>query len=531
VLPACVGFPEAKAELMRLLIVVPSSKHLDSAGVRIRYHRMREAWALLGIKAVVIPSDELFSNTGLAPGDHVLFSKYYSMALVPLVRWLREHGHSVGIDLFDDYFSQHEDARLVRYRLWLREVSPYLSFGVVSTDPLLALLRPKLPATVPIALVGDAAPPVDVGRALTLAARKAETARFSRRLSALWFGIGTNPFFSIGLRDLVAFSDELARLRELGWTVDLTILTNLDAVTPAVAAMLRTLPVRWSLRQWSIEAEDAALTDAFLCFLPVNGQAFSRAKTLNRAVSALSAGAQILSTGFPLYKALETFCYGSAEALAADLVVNRLRLRPAASDAVLRTFLDEAGAYSMAERIHTVLQKSSKSIYKPVNGINPTREAIIHGVVLDPLALTHADRLGILSIKSPFLRSKQEFDLEFRAEDARDKTDLWIKEALLSKVAQPYQLSFVDSPSVNGYRRFVPASELPFVDALRFSKMSPHDPEVRLATYGRVMRGIAGCVASLMPGTYCTVADRSPLHLGIQTPTTLRANETVLTYV
>src|SRR5262249_44064800 len=147
-----------------------------------------------------------------------------------------------------------------------------------------------------------------------------------RLIQVVWFGNGSNPFFPIGLKDVVAYSWALAELNTGSFDVRLDILTDKLALTPENLARLSKLPIPYHFETWSMEAERQALERALVSFIPVNGQSFSRAKSFNRALTAISSGTQVLSPGFPLYRDLDVAIYNDPSDLLSDIERGRSRI-------------------------------------------------------------------------------------------------------------------------------------------------------------------------------------------------------------
>ena len=251
----------------------------------------------------VTPIDRLVSESKF-PADAYVFVKCFGSKAIILAAHLHGLGKQVGHDLFDDYFSQYDDARLAYYRGWLSLAAAHSDFVVCTTERMREVAERYFPSA-RVLMAPDPYLPFDAAR---LAARlTAKTARMdrSKHIQAVWFGIGDNPFFHVGLHDLAAHAGDLARVRRLGWQVELKVLTNSRALSADGLALLRAIPLPVTIEEWSEAAEIEVLGASDVAFLPVSGQSFSRAKSLNRAVTALCAGCQVLNAGYPLYAELD----------------------------------------------------------------------------------------------------------------------------------------------------------------------------------------------------------------------------------
>ena len=174
--------------------------------------------------------------------DVYVFCKTFDVAALLLARRIRAAGKIVAQDLFDDYFSQHDDPRLQRFRQWLADMAPVTHYAVCSTPRMVDVLRPYMP-DIRITAIDDPIIGFDAERVAALAASKAERARATARIDVVWFGIGDNPYFPVGLHDLVACEPALASLERLGWDVSLRIVTNKRAVDQGGGGLLRQLSV------------------------------------------------------------------------------------------------------------------------------------------------------------------------------------------------------------------------------------------------------------------------------------------------
>lgn len=298
---------------MRIVVAVPDAVNLDSAGVRIRYRRLAPHLAALGHEITVALVDDL--DPGELAGDVYLISKCYDLRAAWLAGAARAQGKPVGIDIFDDYFT-HRDSRLTRLEHWLGETGAVSDFALCATEAMAGRLAAALPG-LPCHVLRD---PFETFDAEALRARLAQP----RGMRVLWFGMGDNTHFPVGLDDLAGFG---AALRSLPGA-EVSVLTNRRALTGRRLEALARLPVPATVTVWSLAAEAQALAQADVAFLPVGAQPFSTVKSLNRAVTALTAGVQVLSAGHPLYAPLDPFIYRAPEDLARDFAAGAPRLRP-----------------------------------------------------------------------------------------------------------------------------------------------------------------------------------------------------------
>ncbi|HET8750087.1 MAG TPA: hypothetical protein VFM42_05030 [Sphingomicrobium sp.] len=262
--------------------------------------------------------------------------------------------------------------------------------------------------SLPTHVMNDPGPefdPVELGRTLE---RKLADARDGRALRAGWFGIGDNPNFRVGLSDIRAFGESLRHLATEGMSVELHVLTNARALTAEGLSDLAGLPVPTVIEEWTEERERELLDDVHVAFLPVAARDFSTAKSLNRAVTALSAGCQLLSVGYPLYEPFGKLIYRDPAELARDFRSGSLRFAPERIASYRRIVDACASAETEAERLSDFLAARTPTARdgEPL--------ALIHGHTTSRAAHELLRAAGGLSVASPCSTAKLDFDVVFR---------------------------------------------------------------------------------------------------------------------
>jgi hypothetical protein len=410
---------------MKIVVLLPSKEALASAGARIRYERLAAALEEQG-SAMLLAEIASF-DVKSADFDALMISKCYDARALVTAELAARRGVIVGVDLFDDYFSQRADSRLTRFRTWLEQMLAIADFATCSAPAIVSVIR-GYRSDLPVHLVIDPAPPVDAGALLAKLAEKMSAARTEQRLRLGWFGMGDNPHFAVGLSDVGAFADRLAPFAGQGIPVELSILTNaraLDARGLTAIAGLR-VPVR--VEQWSQTREDALLRDSFACFLPVNAQRFSVAKSNNRVVTALSAGCQVLSPGFPLYAEFDRFIYRDAVQLAVDFAAGRMRFGPDDAELVVERLQEIASPAAEACSLTDFLSSVERG-----RGTRTDRSApliVVHGAATTGAAHALVQGGGGLSVATPFCSAPLEFDAVFKTRAGGDPVFLVSRKAL-----------------------------------------------------------------------------------------------------
>lgn len=392
---------------MRITVLVPSREYVNNAGARIRYRRLSTA---SDVEMQVQLEDIAQFDPRSAQCDVLIISKCHDARSLMAATVCVRRGIRVGVDLFDDYFSQQADSRLNRFRLWLSQLLDICDFAMCSTELMAETVREYRP-DIPTFVLNDPAPFVNYPQLAQQLARKLDDARDEGRLRLAWFGVGDNPNFAVGLSDLAALSDMLSRLSVDGMFVELSILTNARALDAARLAMIRQLPVHTTVAEWSEKAEAELLRSSLACFLPVNAQRFSAAKSLNRAVTALSSGCQVLSAGYPLYEALDEFIYRDHRELIEDVAAGHPRLNSGSVDK-LRETLD---LLASSERATRDLQAFLLGLAERNDGETSERPLfLVHGYATNGAAHKMVQAVGGLSVASPFCPAPLDFDIVFQ---------------------------------------------------------------------------------------------------------------------
>lgn len=389
---------------MKIQIFVRSADWLKTAGTRIRYQRLKRELDVLGWTMAIDPIAAIQDGLRLN-ADVYLFSKCQDAGALMLAHTLREAGALVGFDLFDDYFSGFESMAFGR-RTFQRSLVGEVDFLLCSTQRIAGIVEGHVPGT-PIHVMNDPHDLVSKHDLRSSLAARLARARDNRRVDMVWFGHGNNPVFPVGLDDTIGFGAELDLLRNEGWGVRLDVLSNVDALDGALLNRLQALPMEVTVETWSEAREMAALDQALVAFLPVNFQSFSIAKSLNRAVSALARGAQVLSPGFPLYDALDPFIYRSVRDLADDLASNPLKLSYGNVDELISLFDQLADPAREARDLVMFLDGLTSPCAVPVD--ERVYRGIIHGSSSPPAIDRLCKSLGWLSLGSPFSGRHQQF--------------------------------------------------------------------------------------------------------------------------
>lgn len=429
---------------MKLTVLVPSEQYRSSAGARIRYGRMIQGLAAVDV-AMRLESIEHF-DPSTSDCDALLISKCHDARGLIAAAVMSRRGKLVGVDLFDDYFSQTEDSRLIRYREWLSELLKDCSFCLCSTDAMTKVVADYEP-DLPTHVVNDPAREHDLEEVQRLGDRKLREAVRDGIIRVAWFGVGDNPYFPVGLTDLFSHAAVLQELGCGGIAVELSVVTNRRALTADGLEMLSRLPVPATAIEWSEEAEQEVLERSLLAFLPVASQPFSTAKSLNRAITALSYGCQILSVGHPLYAALDPLIYRDAGEFLVHVEQGKLRHSSERWDIYLEKLKALGSAETEVSRLADFLMSLTPN---PASSGVPV--CLVHGLSTRAEAHLLIKAVGGLSIASPYCSANLDFDVHFHGLPPRMRMSV-ARRASIKAVAGASRTEPSLAPSSKGSER------------------------------------------------------------------------------
>lgn len=482
---------------MRICVAIPNAAFQESAGTRIRYLRLRtelekrhHSLDLRLLQDIRKQEDFIY--------DAYIISKCYDARSIALAAVAASKGQLVGVDLFDDYFSQGEDARFLLLRSWLRRLSPNLDFALCSTPRMQTVVTSYI-RNRPVHVLNDPFEGIDVQAIAKSYAQVVEQALASRRIEIGWFGAGDSPHFPVGLHDLLAFSDTCMELRALGYEPRLSVMTGARSLSTDGLEMLRRLPVPCSVDEWSTEGERALVARSLFCFIPVNAQRFSVAKSMNRAVTALTGGSQVLSVGFPLYERLGEFVYRDVRALMRDIEARRPAVRADtlhAFTAHLATLADPAKEATRFADFLTGLVAARKGI----TSSEAPRLALLHGRRSPGDVHKYAQSIGILSIGTPVSNPSLNYDISFAMTDDGGALEARLTSAAATHLPDAWQKRCEPLPQPDGKRTLrVPAFETGVFVSPITAAAAAGSAACAIALYEAQMQASAAAMAKLLP--------------------------------
>jgi hypothetical protein len=477
---------------VKIAFVVSSENTLASAGVRIRYKRLISRMSERGYELSIIPIGSLLETPLLQKGVYI-FCKCYDARSLVLAEMLRRSGSHVGIDIFDDYFTQEGNPRFVHLREWLRAVAPRLNFWLCSTSRMRHTISALLPG-VASHVLNDAFDTFDGGSISATVERNIERALTTRIADVAWFGMGDNPHFKVGIHDLAAFAGTIRAFKRGGFEPRLTILTNKRALTVEGLELISGMGVPFLLEEWSEALEAELLRNSLVSLLPVNIQTFSIAKSLNRAVTALTSGSQVLSQGFPLYSELSPFVYRDVQTLIDDVEAQRPLLRRETTSDLSRKLHELAMPDNEVDNLIAFLRSLGESDANAA----PLRAAVIHG----PRSNENTHRLfqefGHLSVASPFHAEYLDYDVRVLAGQAGALPTILLTRQAVNLLALHHR-RLLTGPEKIGQQTFwrLPIPDLGALLATSYNDATSRAHTVKLSEYDRIMTGIAKLIVLL----------------------------------
>jgi hypothetical protein len=266
--------------------------------------------------------------------------------------------------------------------------------------------------------------------------------------------------------------------------LELTVLTNRRALTADGLSLISRLPVVTQVLEWNESAEQDVLGDDFITFLPVNAQHFSAAKSLNRAMTALSSGCQVLSVGYPLYSALEPFIYRDPRELLSDFAEGSLRL----SATTLNGYREKLDAFGSARaevrKLVTFVGGLKERVKKRSLPVS-----LIHGHSTRPDSHSLAQAIGGFSVASPYCAAALDFDVIFRGDSTG--VDMLVSPAASRRLLPDARARLKGRERIQK-RAYLRMSEGPHCGRSTLNPAHPpNEPiPVQLASYGHTMHAI-----------------------------------------
>ncbi len=280
-----------------------------NAGYRLRIYPICQKLIALGVNLQILSEQELAQQiTKIAKNaTTVISSKPGNTRFYLCLKYLKQNNIRVVIDLFDNYFSW---SPLIHhygvYWNWLRILN--LASDIIVSTSFLKNSLEHLTNT-KIRLISDPLPGI---LDKDLVADNQAWAKWQNpsRIELLWFGISSNPYYSVGLDDLLSWVNVVEAItKQLNHKFDLslTICTKPVADIEVVLHAFNRYGINTRFVEWSEDVCDSLLEASHIVLIPTKLNGFSLSKTHNRCSDALARRCLVLtSPNSPYYQ------YGSA---------------------------------------------------------------------------------------------------------------------------------------------------------------------------------------------------------------------------
>lgn len=258
---------------------------------------------------------ELFDPARSGAYSAVVYSKVYHDAAQAEARRLRANGTRIVVDLCDNHF--YNPLKLDTLRTAAARLRRMLGEAdelVASTDAMAEVLRGELGAETPVTVIGDAVETRIEGVRTTSwkrwwARRRLDT--LTARLGAapgrtrlVWFGSHGGPSGDHGMGDLEILRPLLESLHR-DHSLSLTVISN---SATKFARLIRPWSLPTHYLEWHADTFLEALRLHTIAVIPIRQNPFTRCKTNNRLVTALTAGLAVVASGIPSYGPFEGCC-------------------------------------------------------------------------------------------------------------------------------------------------------------------------------------------------------------------------------
>lgn len=298
---------------MTRLIWAVEDASITNAGISIRINPIIERLQAQGIDVSLVTYKDLIGCLLNASGKPAIatyvFSKPHRSEYLSCMLALQSIGCRVGIDIFDNYYSESGALREFGVQSIWKNILHEADFCVFSTMYLLEYARKLEINSKDMFVIGDPVYP-DSYEPL----KKRGVTKWNQFLqecnyiNVAWFGIDANPYFFAGLSDIFF---EISRLREFleypSWFFKKRIRQKVSICTKDVpdsrklVIELNRIGINAEFVQWSRDTCTQLLEESHAVFLPTNNSDFSLSKTHNRLAEALSSNCLVYTCPNSLY--------------------------------------------------------------------------------------------------------------------------------------------------------------------------------------------------------------------------------------
>jgi len=244
-------------------------------------------------------------------------------------------------------------------------------------------------------------------------------------------------------------------------------------------------------------------------FLPVNAQPFSTAKSLNRATTALAAGCQVLSVGYPLYSQLESLIYRDTKSLLRDVSNGRLQL----SSERIQLYQERIDAIASAASEASTLLEFLRKLEARVPAAN--QFALVHGHSTNGLAHKMVQAADGLSVASPYCTTDLGFDVVF--DGTVDRLSMFVSEKASRRLRPEFKSRLGAASNFFG-RKFLKIANYDSSPTSEDAALSPRraaSPAFELATYRASMDTIRHRMTESFGPLKIVISETSPLPFSL----------------
>ena len=434
-----------------------------NAGYRLRIEPLAKALKNYSISPVIISTDELVNYVKKIVVDAiaVIVSKPSDTETLLCIKYLLAHDVRVLADYFDNYLSWSPSLykRGIPWQ-WLSVMK--IVSGICVSTPFIAETVCKIGLS-EVCLVSD--PSVErLGGESFLSSNLHTKWHKPDQLELLWFGISNNPYYSVGIDDLISWERVIsyisARLSGV-LHLRLTICTNRTPNIESAIVGLRSADINIRFVEWTEKNCEELLMDSHLVLLPSNLSGFSLSKTHNRCSDAIDFQCLVLSSPNGPYHDIPGAVYRDIDILCNDLT----NLDPTHIANVInqsRSYLSETHAISeQAYNLAKFISKKNKSNSKnncPILLPLLLPPVLIVGSGSPIKAIKSSRNLGYISASAQDFNLSINFDILLRSVNADDaivtfeisKNAKHIMEELYSNKLEELDLQELYLQEING---------------------------------------------------------------------------------
>lgn len=282
--------------------------HADSYDPRLASIRFRLLAPLAALRARGVAIERYDPARGPAAYDVVIFSKSQSAAALGIAQTVKASGGRVVYDLCDNLFVAHraghasaERVARVRALLGLADAATFATAALEAQIAAELALPARCDVVPDVIQLDEAGSPPTRAEHEALAQLDRFLARHPGALHCVWFGK------SLGrMSGYVHLARAAARLAALPYPATLTVISN-ARLRFWLASRRWRMPFHYL--PWRLATFAPALARHQVAVIPVEHNAYTAGKTMNRPAVALLAGLGVVADALPSYEELRPFVF------------------------------------------------------------------------------------------------------------------------------------------------------------------------------------------------------------------------------